>query len=216
MRQRVNRYLMLAFAAVTFALQSADATARTDSDKRTDEVDVIFVLDNSGSMRDNDPDYLTRVAVADFSAALADNPSIDARIGIVLFDGKGHLVHPLSEIETKGGDLALHAPLLRLDFSGQRTNSPAGIERALYEIRKNGRDGARQAIVLLSDGMIDTGEHRSNLETARWLREDLAHESAASGIRIFGIAFTEDADYQLMQARRAQYPRAVLPRARSL
>jgi Mg-chelatase subunit ChlD len=213
MRERDNRYLALAFATMAILLLPTTATVGAESARESQEVDVVFVLDNSGSMRENDPDYLTRVAVSDFSAALADDPAIDARIGIVLFDGKAHLVHPLSEIETNGGDLALREPLLKLDFSGQRTNSPAGIERALYEIRKNGRQGARQAIVLLSDGMIDTGEHRSNLEAARWLREDLANESATSDIRIFGIAFTEEADYQLMQAvaRRtsAQYYRAL-------
>ena len=175
-------------------------------------VDVVFVLDNSGSMRKHDPDFLTRAAVVDFATALAEDPTLDGRIAIVLFDRRAELVQPLrrTTLADRGG--RLEQVLDALDFSGQRTNSPAGIERALYELRQNGRDEARQAIVLLSDGRIDTGNGQQDIEAGRSLREDLAGESEASGIRIFGVAFTDDADYQLMQAlarrTRASYYRA--------
>ena len=163
-------------------------------------LDVIFVLDNSGSMKENDPEFLTRRAVADFADALANENKLDGRIAIILFDGQARLVQRL----TPAGDIAstrlLGDALDELDFSGQRTNSPSGIERALYELRERGRADAEQAIVFLSDGKIDTGDSANDLELGRWLREDLAGESAAGKIRIFGIAFTEDADYQLMQA----------------
>ena len=177
-----------------------------------DLVEVIFVLDNSGSMREHDPDYLTRKAVGNFASALAQDASVDGRIGIVLFDREAHLVRELTDIkdvtdvtdvtdvESSAANPILARALDQLDFSGQLTNTPAGIERALYEFRENGRDGARQAIILLTDGKIDTGNSQADLEAARWLRDDLAGESESSDIRIFGIAFTESADYQLMQA----------------
>jgi Mg-chelatase subunit ChlD len=163
-------------------------------------LDVVFVLDNSGSMKQNDPEFLTRRAVADFADALAAESELEGRLAIVLFDGQASLVQRL----TPAGDLAstrlLGDALDELDFSGQRTNSPSGIERALYELRERGRADAEQAIIFLSDGKIDTGDSANDIELARWLREDLAGESAAGHVRIFGIAFTEDADYQLMQA----------------
>ena len=163
-------------------------------------LDVVFVLDNSGSMKQNDPEFLTRRAVADFADALAAESELEGRLAIVLFDGQASLVQRL----TPAGDLAstrlLSDALEELDFSGQRTNSPSGIERALYELRERGRADAEQAIIFLSDGKIDTGDSANDIELARWLREDLAGESAAGHVRIFGIAFTENADYQLMQA----------------
>lgn len=163
-------------------------------------LDVVFVLDNSGSMKQNDPEFLTRRAVANFADALAAESKLEGRLAIVLFDGQASLVQRL----TPAGDLAstrlLSDALEELDFSGQRTNSPSGIERALYELRERGRADAEQAIIFLSDGKIDTGDSANDIELARWLREDLAGESAASHVRIFGIAFTENADYQLMQA----------------
>jgi pSer/pThr/pTyr-binding forkhead associated (FHA) protein/Mg-chelatase subunit ChlD len=163
-------------------------------------LDVVFVLDNSGSMRDNDPEFLTRAAVEDFAGALANDAGIDARVGVVIFDDQARLVRELTTLDGEPTPDWLSEALALLDFSGQRTNSPAGVERALYELQRNGREAARQAIVLLSDGKIDTGDRQRDLEADRWLREDLAGESAAVGVRIFGVAFTERADFPLMQA----------------
>ena len=181
----------------------AEAAALDETSKR---VDVVFVLDNSGSMRENDPDFLTRESVMDFASALASDPKIDGRIAVVLFDGRSRLALGLTPVEAATTDDFLRQALDQLDFSGQRTNGPAGIERALYELRQNGRDGARRAIVFLTDGKIDTGDRQKDLEAAAWLRDDLAKEAETAGVRIFGVAFTDAADYQLMQtlARRTQ------------
>ena len=191
-------FLLLVFAtalAVLSPIQTSSAADTADA-----PIDVVFVLDNSGSMKASDPSFLTRRAVSNFADALALNAGVEGRIAIILFDGRVRVAQPLTPVGsiTSNGDLA--RALSSLDYSGQRTNSTAGIERALYELHENGRPHARQAIVFLSDGKIDTGNARGDATVARWLRDDLASESAASGVRIFGIAFTDDADYQLMQA----------------
>ncbi|MCA9502021.1 MAG: hypothetical protein KC616_03015, partial [Myxococcales bacterium] len=71
----------LSFAFATMAPAAADAGVDPGS-----AIDVVFVLDNSGSMKTNDPQRLTRRAVADFADALAAETSLDGRIGLVLFD----------------------------------------------------------------------------------------------------------------------------------
>ncbi len=138
--------------------------------------------------------------VTNLASALAEDPSIAGRIAVVLFVGKARLVQGLTAIEPGRVDSLLEPALAELDFSGRQTNSPACIERALYEFRNNGREGARRAIIFLTDGEIDTGDGQKDSEAALWLREDLADESEASGIRIFGVAFTDSAEYQLIQA----------------
>jgi len=163
-------------------------------------LDVVFVLDNSGSMRKNDPAGLTRKAVVDFTGALARTAELRDRVAVVLFDARSRLVQPLTPVAEIAGDAGLETPLAILDFSGQRTDTPAGIERALYELRRNARPDAQRAIVLISDGRIDTGNAAGDREAGRWLREELATESRDEGVRIFGVAITEAADYQLMQA----------------
>jgi len=54
--------------------------------------DIMLVLDNSGSMRRNDPRFLTKKVVSDFVARLP----ADTHIGIVIFDEKVNLALPLS------------------------------------------------------------------------------------------------------------------------
>ena len=51
-------------------------------------VDVVFVLDNSGSMKANDPEFLTRRAVSNFVDALAADATLHGRVALVLFDGR--------------------------------------------------------------------------------------------------------------------------------
>ena len=166
-------------------------------------VDVVFVLDNSGSMRAHDPGFLTRDAVLDFAAALAARAaaeSFDARVGVVLFDEEARLALPLTKLPNGATAEVLAPALAGLDYSGQRTRSADGVERALYTLRQAEQPGARQAIILLTDGKLDTGDPARDREAAAWLRDDLAGESQERGIPIFGLAFTDRADYQLLQA----------------
>lgn len=157
--------------------------------------DVILVLDNSGSMRINDPDRLSVAAVTDFIRG----QSADTRVAVVVFADSPRLVEPLTPVnaDTRG---RLLASLGALDFRGQWTEIAAAIERGLYELRINGRDHADKAIVLMTDGIIDTGNVQRDLEKGRWLRERLTAQAESEGVRIFGIAFTEGADYELLQS----------------
>jgi len=52
----------------------------------------------------------------------------------------------------------------------------------------------------MTDGIVDTGNADRDLEKTKWLKEDLAADAADAGIRIFGIAFTENADFELIQS----------------
>jgi Mg-chelatase subunit ChlD len=159
-------------------------------------LDVVLLLDNSGSMRQNDPRFLTRNAVTSFAARLP----ADARLAVISFDQN---VHVLLDLTAPGGaDLPTQAAaaLQRLDYGGQRTDIPRGVERALYALREHGRPEASRVIVLLTDGIVDLGDPATDLERARWLRDDLAAEARQSQVRIFGIAFTDTADYQLLQS----------------
>lgn len=205
--------LVLLAAALT--VSASPARAQDPDPSGPTAIDVVFVLDNSGSMKTNDPEFLTRRAVSDFTDALAASTDVDGRVGIVVFDGTVRLVQRLIPAGSIASTRRLERTLAELDFSGQRTDSPSAIERALYELRENGRESARRAIVFLSDGRIDTGDPQRDFDVAAWLREDLAGASREEGVLIFGIAFTESADYQLMQevARRtdARYYRAFAP-----
>lgn len=166
-----------------------------DSNSMTLPVDIVFVLDNSGSMIKNDPRFITRQVVTDF----VNTPTEGWRLGMVIFDQKASLVEPLMAMDDPESASAFIKGLAKLDYRGRFTDTPAGVERALYELKENGREGAQKVLVLLTDGIVDTGNKAQDLQKSEWLKEDLLQESKAAGIRIFGIAFTDDADFRLIQ-----------------
>ncbi len=172
--------------------------------------DIVLVLDNSGSMRRNDPEFLLKRAVARFVNSL----EAGSRLGIVVFDAAVNVAVPLQELDVDTR-AAVQSSLDGIDYSGQLTNSPAAVERAIYELRTAGRDDIPRVIVFMTDGIVDTGDAAADLEKARWLRDDLSALAARSGILIYGIAFTDNADFQLIQSlanrTSADYFRAPTP-----
>jgi pSer/pThr/pTyr-binding forkhead associated (FHA) protein/Mg-chelatase subunit ChlD len=174
------------------ALCAGGAAPADASGTEASLIDAIFVIDNSGSMRANDPEFITRRVVMNFAARLDEG----SRLGLVLFDERVRLLEPLSEVI---GREAWVSRLDQVDYRGQLTDSPAGIERALYELKTHGRPEADKVIVFITDGIVDTGDTVRDREKKRWLSESLTYEAIRNEVRIFGIAFTDAADFELIQ-----------------
>ena len=175
---------------------STDEKQVIDSNKNPQlKLDIIFVLDNSGSMIQNDPKFITRKVVTNFLDAHREG----FRLGMVIFDKDARLVEPLTAITTPEATNKFLSSLDKLDYKGQFTNSPAGVERAIYELKKRGGKETQKIIILLTDGLVDTGNKNQDLEGEKWLKDHLTQESKKAGIRIFGIAFTDKADFRLIQ-----------------
>ncbi|MFZ1983410.1 MAG: FHA domain-containing protein [Desulfatitalea sp.] len=159
-------------------------------------IDLLFVIDNSGSMRKNDPQFITPKVVESFIRQLP----AQAQVGMVLFDQTARLLEPLGAQPMGKSQDRFIASLGKIDYKGKFTNSAVGIERALYELKIKGRPEAQRGIVFITDGIVDTGNVQKDQELNQWLKQDLAAQSKSLGVRIFGIAFTEAADYALIQA----------------
>ena len=157
--------------------------------------DVVMVLDNSGSMKKNDPEFLATKAVSEFISGLDEQ----TRIAIVIFDQSVSLAVALTDLNFESRDKVLTS-LEKVNYKGLYTDTPAAIERAIYELKNNGRVEAQKSIVFMTDGIVDTGNPEVDLEKSKWLKEDLAADAADESIKVFGIAFTEAADFQLIQS----------------
>lgn len=171
------------------------AAGMEDSTNKTLMVDVLFLLDNSGSMIANDPKFITREVVTNFLMNLKEG----FRVGMVIFDQDATLIEALSDIGTVADAERFMKSLARIDYNGQFTNTPSGLERAIYELKSNGRENAEKIIILLTDGIVDTGNKEQDIAGEAWLRDQLAMDCKKAGIRVFGIAFTEMADFRLIQ-----------------
>jgi len=159
--------------------------------------DIVLMLDNSGSMRVNDPDFLTSLAVRAFLERLDG----DNRVAVVAFDQRVSVLMPLTPLNNDTRWQFLES-LDAINYRGQLTNSPAAMERSLYELRESGRAGAEKSIVFMTDGIVDVapeGPDAGDVEKARWMKSTLVQEASDQGVRIFGIAFTDNADFELIQ-----------------
>lgn len=141
-------------------------------------VDVILVLDHSGSMEGTPLEQAKQAAIA----FVNEMDFASDRVGIVQFSGGANVVQSLSPDSTAviqaienigvGGGTAIHA----------------GLEVAFNELNGQLRDGALPVIVLLSDG-----------ESNRSAAERAANTAKAAGIKIVTVALGTGLDEQLMQ-----------------
>ncbi|MGH8584362.1 MAG: VWA domain-containing protein, partial [Gammaproteobacteria bacterium] len=156
--------------------------------------DIVLLIDNSGSMTKNDPQSLTKQAVAQF---VQDSPA-GSRLALIMFDKKVEVLAPLTPInETTRLDLLTR--LDRIDFKGPLTNSSEALRRAIETLKQPGEPQGTKTVVFMSDGIIDTGNPARDLKAAETMRGELASAAVEADIRMFTIAFTENADIQLMQ-----------------
>ena len=190
--------VILFMGLIQFQLHPVEENAKKVAEETGgvgEKLDLFLVLDNSGSMKTNDPKFLTRTVVTNFLKQIEEQN----RLGMVIFDETAVLAQPLTRVADDNAREKFLKTLEQVDYKGQWTNSPDAIERALYELKTNGRKDAEKIIIFLTDGIVDTGNKDRDSEKLSWLKEELTQDSKNSGVRIFGIAFTDKADFSLIQ-----------------
>ena len=189
--------LMKYFCFLTFWIIICGLTSGVcAAQEPTPPMDVIFVIDNSGSMKKNDPQFITPSVVNTFVQQLPSH----TQAGMVIFDSTARMLKPLTLLSDDRARQKFIDSSKKIDYRGQFTNTPAGVERALYELKMNGRKNARKGIIFITDGIVDTGNKEKDAELTQWLKQDVAGQSKQLGVRIFGIALTEAADFSLIQS----------------
>lgn len=186
--------LILAVLSVIIITLQCAPSAMAES-KNLPLLDLAFVIDNSGSMKLNDPDFITPALVRTF---IKEQSRLNY-VSIILFDKRARLLMPLSPLSDNHHDKTVETALARIDYRGQFTNTSMGIERALYELTMKGRSNSQKGIVLITDGIVDSGDPAKDRELTRWLKEDLTRKSKNLEVRIFGVALSEAADFSLIQ-----------------
>lgn len=157
--------------------------------------DTVLLIDNSGSMKKNDPFFLTKKAVTWF----VENLPEDMQIEILIFDSDVKVAAPLT-LATQTSKYEILANIDKIDYRGRFTNIPAAMERAIYDLKMEGRSKSQKSIIFITDGIVDTGDKARDMEKVRWLRENLSEDAAKSGIKIFGVALSDQADFELIQS----------------
>ena len=159
-------------------------------------LDVILSLDNSGSMRHNDPQKILHQVVKTFAGKLGR----DDRFGIVTFDQTPHVLLPLSSTRDDTFQALLTQALDKIDYTGKLTDIPGGLEEARHLIELQGRREAEAVIVLVTDGAIDLGSDINNSDRKHWLWKSILPAAKNQNLRLYGVTLTAGADVELIQS----------------
>jgi uncharacterized protein YegL len=142
---------------------------RKDKQKR----DIVLVIDQSGSMDGDALDYAI-VAAVKFCKDTLDRTE-ETRIAVVAYDSYAHEVieftRDFNDLKTQIEDIQ----------SGGSTNMRGALDLADEMTAQDGRSDAKKVIVLLSDGLPNTGETYEE-EDAQYTEDDYYSYEYASAV----------------------------------
>ncbi len=157
--------------------------------------DVRLLIDISGSMKESDPENL-RAPALDLIVRLLPEGS---RAGVWIFGEDVEELVPHRVVDAEWREQA-QAAIGAIDNSGQRTNIPAALAAATYDLQRMD-PGYRTSIVLLTDGKVDVSQSPvANATAARKLLAEEAPSLGRTGIPVHTIALSEEADWTFLRS----------------
>ena len=187
----MRKYLTLAFLIIVFyswATHENYVQGKADS-----PMDIVIVLDNSDKMKANDPGFLMNSVVSSFLGGLPK----DSHISLIIFDRISDLAVPPTSVGEDGVNEKIAKALSKIDYRGKDANTPEAIELAVYLLKRSSRADAEKLIIFVADGGINT---RDEAETIiERIKAMFPLVNGKAGIRIFGIAFANQADSEFIK-----------------
>ena len=178
----------------------AYTTGTVTSTEKAVPVDVVLVLDQSGSMNDGfgvtSRQAAMKNAVKNFIDSVGGkySPAADHRIAIVQFAGGASTVAPWTPADTAGQE-ELKGSVDRLNANGA-TNVAAGMQQAAGLINNSNYKGSnterQQVVIVFTDGVpttsniFDTGDANDAIDTAHVLKN--------KGVTVYTVGIFEGAN----------------------
>lgn len=119
---------------------------------------VSFVIDNSGSMNDTDPQKLRETAANIFIDLL----SPEDYLGVITFNTEATTVWPINKIANSENKEQIKHSLSPNMVSFQDTNYKVALEQANEQLNAVNDQNVRKVIVFLTDGQPDPNRYRVN------------------------------------------------------
>lgn len=196
MRRRRHESLVLAIPLLLAATLVRPAPAQTGADggQRTDLLDFVLVLDESGSMRYNDPDR-ARVEAAQL---FLDLPLAGDRVAVVGFGEGAETIVPLQGIE--GRRARILDQLSRVGSSGEFTMLREALEEA-RSLLGDRNEQRRSAVVVLTDGELQRDDIPPEAGLSTYLADSygIAADLANRRSMVVSLAFTERANVDVLR-----------------
>lgn len=178
-----------------FAISLAPGLINLAHAEPTQNLDIVLLMDSSGSMKLADPKQLRKPAAKLLLSLLGEND----RAGVVSFSDDGYPVAYLTPVKGDQNRQKLFDAVDKISTRGVFTNITGAIDAAMNVLNRNKLPDRRQSIVLMSDGKIDMGGSIQSSEMTRQLLEQQLPALHQQGIQIQSIAFTPNSDQTLLK-----------------
>ncbi len=188
-------YILQACILPTLLWINAIPLGAAYAEPSTEQVDAVLVLDVSGSMLLTDPLNLRQEGAKLFTQFLKKGD----RLAIVTFSDEANVIRTLEPFDPSQQP-SINSLISQAGASGEFTNLAAGIDKAVSILQNNHRDNANQTIILMSDGKMEppvTAESAAILSTR--LAEATLPELKKNGVKLYTLAFSDQADKDLLQ-----------------
>ena len=163
-------------------------------DESVEHMDVILVLDSSASMRLTDPQRLRDEGAKLFLQFLRSGD----RLGVLEFSEAAKSLRPLSDYDPSQLDATVKT-ITAIGNDGQYTDINKGLAEAQKVLGESGRADAAHIVILLSDGKLDPNPNAITANAALLqLTDQLLPQLKTAGVKIYTLAFSDQADKQLL------------------
>ena len=190
MRQRkVLTGLLTAFALLLMSLAGSITAAAVDT-PNANRMNVVFVMDESGSMSKTDADSLRYDAMDLFLGLATESGNY---MGAVAFDDDIILKRDIAGIEGLNDKTALSREVRSASSRGD-TNIGKAIETATQMLQESGNPALPSAIILLSDGNTDLGGNDARLQESYASRDNAIEVARANGYKIYSVCLNTNGD----------------------
>ncbi|MGE5561106.1 MAG: vWA domain-containing protein [Chloroflexota bacterium] len=146
--------LIILLVASLFVWQTGPATAAPTA---AAPVDVVVLIDSSGSMSKSDPSQLSLTA----SRMMIDLLAPGDRIALIDFDTKATVLAPLTAVNDAADREALRGKLAKVRADGS-TDYDAALTMAYDQLADAKGDSSKRLVIFLTDGQPDPGGKASD------------------------------------------------------
>jgi len=181
---------ILLFTTIISICAFAEENAHSNS-----PMDVVLIMDSSGSMKKTDPEQLRKPAAKLFISLLSPTD----RASVVSFSDKGYPVAFLTQIDsTKNKDLLFNA-VDKISTRGMLTNLHGALQGAQQVFNRSPASGRKKVVILMTDGKMDLGDATQTDALKTKLEEEILPWLVKDNIEVHTIAFTEQSATQLLK-----------------
>jgi len=158
-------------------------------------IDVVLVMDSSGSMKKTDPKSMRIPAAKMFISLLKEND----RAGVISFSGQGNTIINLTPVGSQANKDKLLSAAEKITSDGRYTNLHDALRKGIEVVSGDKATDRKKIVVLMSDGMMDVGDPLEDMKLVDMIRDNLSGELEESEIKVYTIAFTAQSDRELLE-----------------